>query len=152
MISVRVKGLDTVVRSFDRTKENIEEALTEGTEEAGDYLIEMIEDKFGHYQPGWEQLKPDTIRKEKKLGYGSNADKPLVMSGDMMFSFDKRTAVKTRKHVVHITSDDPKLEYHMYGAPRANVPKRDPIRPTIKEENQTAIDIIKDAVRRAIRG
>ena len=40
-----------------------------------------------------------------------------------------------------------KLVHHMYGAPAANVPKRDPVRPTIKEENDAALEIIKDAVR-----
>lgn len=146
MIKVRIKGVDAVVRSYDRKKEGIEEALTEGTEEAADYLIECIEDKFGVYQPGWEKLKPETIFKK-----AMNKTKPLVEFGDMMFSFDKRTSAKTRKHVVHVTSDDPKLIHHMYGAPGANVPKRDPVRPTVKEENDTCLDMIKDAVRRAFK-
>ena len=151
MITVKVKGVDATVRSFNRKKDGIEDALTEGTEDAADYLIEKIEDKFGHYQAGWDKLKDDTIRKEQSMGYGSNANKPLVMSADMMFSFDKKTSAKTRKHVVHITSDDPKLQHHMYGAPCAGVPKRDPVRPTIREENEHALDIIKNAVRRVIR-
>ena len=146
MIKVRIKGVDAVVRSYDRKKEGIEEALTEGAEEAADYLIECIEDKFGVYQPGWEKLKPETIFKKVM-----NKTKPLVEFGDMMFSFDKKTSVKTRKHVVHITSDDPKLIHHMYGAPSANVPKRDPVRPTVKEENDTCLNMIKDAVRRAFK-
>lgn len=146
MIKVRIKGVDAVVRSYDRKKEGIEDALTEGTEEAADYLIECIEDKFGVYQPGWEKLKPETIFKKVM-----NKTKPLVEFGDMMFSFNKRTSVRTRKHVVHITSDDPKLIHHMYGAPGANVPKRDPVRPTVKEENDTCLNIIKDAVRRAFK-
>ena len=146
MIKVRIKGVDAVVRSYDRKKEGIEEALTEGTEEAADYLIECIEDKFGVYQPGWEKLKPETIFKK-----AMNKTKPLDEFGDMMFSFDKRTSAKTRKHVVHVTSDDPKLIHHMYGAPGANVPKRDPVRPTVKEENDTCLDMIKDAVRRAFK-
>lgn len=146
MIKVRIKGVDAVVRSYDRKKEGIEEALTEGTEEAADYLIECIEDKFGVYQPGWEKLKPETIFKKVM-----NKTKPLVEFGDMMFSFNKKTSVKTRKHVVHITSDDPKLIHHMYGAPGANVPKRDPVRPTVKEENDTCLNMIKDAVRRAFK-
>lgn len=146
MIKVKIKGVDAVVRSYDRKKEGIEDALTEGTEEAADYLIECIEDKFGVYQPGWEKLKPETIFKKVM-----NKTKPLVEFGDMMFSFNKRTSVRTRKHVVHITSDDPKLIHHMYGAPGANVPKRDPVRPTVKEENDTCLNIIKDAVRRAFK-
>lgn len=150
MITVKVRGVDAVVRSFDRKKESIEQALSEGTEEAGDYLIERIEDKFGVYQPGWAKLKYETIARKRRRGAGSNANKPLIEFGDMMFSFFKKTSAKTRKHIVHISSDDPKLIHHMYGAPAKNVPKRDPVRPTIKEENDKCLEIIKDAVRRVL--
>lgn len=151
MIKVRVSGVDDVVRSYNRKKAGIEEALTVGTEEAGDYLIERIEDKFGTYQPGWKPLKYETIYKERKMGFGSNATKPLVMAADMMFSFYKQISARTRKHVVWIMSDDPKLKWHMYGVPGSGIPKRDPVRPTIQEENEKCLEIIKDAVRRAIR-
>lgn len=150
MITVKVRGVDAVVRSFDRKKEGIEQALSEGTEEAGDYLIERIEDKFGVYQPRWAKLKYETIARKRRRGAGKNANKPLIEFGDMMFSFFKKTSAKTRKHIVHISSDDPKLIHHMYGAPAKNVPKRDPVRPTIKEENDKCLEIIKDAVRRVL--
>ena len=150
MIRVRISGVDAVVRSYDRKKEDIEQALTDGTEEAGDYLIECIEDKFGVYQPGWAQLKYETIVRKRRRGAGANANKPLIEFADMMFSFFKRTSARTRKHVVHILSDDPKILHHIYGAPARNVPKRDPVRPTIREENEKCLDIIKDAVRRVL--
>lgn len=146
MITVKVKGLDAVVRSYDRKKEGIEDALTEGTKEAADYLIECIQYKFGVYQPGWEKLKPETIFKKFM-----NKTKPLMEYTNMMHSFDKKVSARTRKHVVHITSDDPKLIHHIYGAPSANVPKRDPVRPTVKEENNTCLEIIKDVVRRTLK-
>ena len=44
-------------------------------------------------------------------------------------------------------SDDDKLIHHMYGAPQAGVPKRDPVRPTTKEERETCLKIIIDKVR-----
>lgn len=150
MIDVRVSGIDKVVREYDRKKDGIEDALTLGTEEAGDYLIECIEDKFGVYQNGWKKLKYETVIRKKKRGAGANANKPLIEFGDMMFSFFKKTSAKTRKHIVHILSDDPKIIYHMYGAPGSNLPKRDPVRPTIKEENEKCIEIIRDAVRRVL--
>lgn len=150
MIRVRVSGVDAVVRSYNRKKEDIEQALTDGTEEAGDYLIECIEDKFGVYQPGWEKLKYETIVRKKRRGAGINARKPLIEFADMMFSFFKRTSAKTRKHIIHIISDDPKILHHIYGAPAANVPKRDPVRPTINEENDKCLEMIHDAVRRVL--
>lgn len=150
MIKVRITGVDATVRSFDRTRDDIEQALTEGTEEAGDYIIECIEDKFGVYQPGWAQLKYTTIVRKRRRGAGGNALRPLIEFGDMMFSFFKKTSARTRKHVVHIYSTDPKLVHHMYGAPAAGVPQRDPVRPTIKEENDKCLEIIKNAVRRVL--
>lgn len=150
MIRTRLSGVDAVVRSFDRTRDDIEQALADGTEEAGDYLIECIENKFGVYQPGWEKLKYETIYRKRRRGAGANATKPLIEFGDMMFSFFKKTSARTRKHVVHIFSDDPKIIHHMYGAPSAGVPKRDPVRPTIKEENDRCLEIIKNAVRRIL--
>ena len=150
MIRVRISGVDATIREYDRRREDIEQALTDGTEEAGDYLIECIEDKFGVYQPGWAKLKYETIIRKKRRGAGSNASKPLIEFADMMFSFFKRTSAKTRKHVVHILSNDPKILHHIYGAPGRNVPKRDPVRPTVKEENDKCLDIIKNAVRRVL--
>lgn len=150
-IKVKVTGVDAVIRSFDRKKDNVEQALYEGTDEAADYLIECIEDKFGKYQPGWKKLKDETIARKRRRGAGANANKPLIEFGDMMFSFDKKTSAKTRKHVIHITSDDPKLPYHMYGVPSKNLPKRDPVRPTLKEENEKCLDIIRKAVERVLR-
>jgi hypothetical protein len=81
------------------------------------------------------------------MGFGSNADKPLVMSSDMMFAFDKEIHRRSRKHVVWITNDDPKMPWHMYGVPSTKIPARDPVRPTMKEEHDKVHDIIRQKVR-----
>lgn len=139
-IRAYVTGMDAVIRGFDRRIDGMEEALDEGCIEAAEYLQECIENKFGHYQTGWAPLKDDTVRKKVHKGNGANANKPLVDYGDMMFSFVIDTSNRSRKHTVAVKSDDPKLVHHMYGAPAAGVPKRDPVRPTVKEERQTCID------------
>jgi hypothetical protein len=36
----------------------------------------------------------------------------------------------------------------MNGVPSKNIPKRDPVRPTMREENENALKIIVDAVKR----
>lgn len=143
MIKAHVVGVDALLRNFDRKKKEIEDALSEGCDEAAEYAMEMIGDKFGRYQPGWKQLKPETVRKK-------GSDEPLIDTADMMFSFEKKTSNRTRKHTVTITSDDPKLPYHMYGAPNANVPRRDPVRPTLKEEKENCLKIIHDKVKEVL--
>ena len=140
MITTKISGVDPLLRNFNRKKKGIEDALTQGTSDAADHLIDCITEKFGRYQPGWAKLKPDTVRKK-------GHDEPLIETSDMMFSFYKQISAKTRKHVVWVKSDDPKLPHHMYGAPGANVPKRDPVRPTTKEENDACLEIIAEAVR-----
>lgn len=139
-IRAYVTGMDAVIRGFDRRIDGMDEALDEGCTEAAEYLQECIENKFGHYQTGWERLKEDTIRKKVHKGNAANANKPLVDYGDMMFSFYIDTSNRTRKHTVAVKSDDPKILHHVYGAPAANVPKRDPVRPTVKEERLNCID------------
>lgn len=144
MTRVHIKGVDKAVRDLRGMYDGIEDALDEGCEEAAEHLRDAMTDKFGFYQDGWEQLKPDTIQKK-----GNN--EPLVDSGDMMFSLETQTSNRTRKHTVTVFSEDEKLPYHVYGAPNANVPRRDPIRPTTEEERETCIDIIRKAVLGFIR-
>lgn len=160
MVRVHLKGYDELLRQFDRTNEDIEDALTEGTEEAAEYLRECIENKFGVYQPTggrgngpWEKLKYTTIAKKRKKGNVGNANKPLVDYGDMMFSFDVQTSNARRKHTAAVTSDDEKILYHIYGARTRNsgLPRRDPVRPTFEEERQNCFDIVIDAVRKVIK-
>lgn len=146
-IRMHVSGIDAVIRNFDRRIEGMEEALDEGCIEAAEYLQECVEDKFGKYQKGWKRLKPESIKKKSLKGNDGNASKPLVDYGDMMFSFYIDTSNRTRKHTVAIKSDDEKIVHHVYGAPGAGVPKRDPVRPTVKEERENCIKILIDKVK-----
>lgn len=141
MIKVHVSGVDRVVRELRELGGNIEDALDDACEEAAEYLRDSISDKFGFYQDGWDQLKPDTIN------HKGGADEPLIESGDMMFSFEIQTSNATRKHTATVYSEDEKLIHHVYGAPRAGVPMRDPVRPTTKEEKDECINIIRDKVK-----
>lgn len=146
-IRAHVSGVDAVIRNFDRRIDGMEEALDEGCTEAAEYLRECVEDKFGVYQPGWKPLQYITRLKKRRKGNGANANKPLVDYGDMMFSFDLQLSNRTRKHTVAITSDDEKIIHHIYGAPMAGVPKRDPVRPTVKEERENCLQILVDKVK-----
>lgn len=146
-IRTHIAGIDAVIRNFDRRIDGMEDALDQGCTEAAEYLQECIEDKFGVYQKGWKPLEYITRMKKVRKGNGSNANKPLVDFGDMMFSFYIDTSNRTRKHTVAVKSNDEKLIYHMYGVPSANVPKRDPVRPTVKEERENCIKILIDKVK-----
>lgn len=152
MLRTHIVGIDALIREYDRKIEGMEEALDEGCMEAAEHLQESIEDKFGVYQKGWKPLKYITRLKKKRKGNGANSNKPLVDYGDMMFSFEIQTSNRTRKHTVAVVSDDERLPYHVYGVPSKNVPKRDPMRPTAKEERETCIEIIINKVKELIDG
>lgn len=144
MVRVHIVGVDATVRKLRALSDNVEDALDEGCEEAAEELCDAITEKFGRYQPGWKHLSPETIRKK-------GHDEPLIDTGDMMFSFKTKTSNRTRKHTVTVYSDDKKLPYHVYGAPSANVPRRDPVRPTTREERENCINIIKRKVREVLK-
>lgn len=141
MISVNVIGIDKVINDLKELGGNIDEALDEACTEAAEHLRDSISDKFGFYQEGWASLKRDTIN------HKGGSDEPLIESGDMMFSFEIETQNTNRSHTASIYSEDEKLVYHVYGAPDAGVPMRDPVRPTTKEERDECIEIIKRKVK-----
>ena len=152
-VRVHVQGLDKVLRDIDRTIEGMEDALDEGCQDAAEYLQECIEDKFGVYQPGWKPLQYVTRLKKARKGNGANSNKPLVDFGDMMFSFYTETSNRSRKHTVTVKSDDRRLLYHMFGArsKKRGVPKRDPVRPTVKEERDNCVKMILDKVMEVLK-
>lgn len=158
MVKMHITGIDALIRSFDRKSEAVNKALEQGVNDAADHIIECIEDRFGEYQTDgstrngpWAKLKYKTRLAKKRKGNGVNSNKPLVDYGDMMFSFDKVTSNRTRKFTVTVVSNDPKLKFHIYGAPSAGVPRRDPVRPVLESEREECYNIISDAVEEGLK-
>ena len=132
------------------------DAARDGTVLAAEYLLEKVKAKIGVYQstggpPGgygrWPKLKYDTIKKKlRKYGVGN---KPLLMTGDLSESF---TVVEGGKGRVSasVGSDSDYLVHHVYGAPGAKVPMRDPIRITAVEERDACHKIIEDEIMKVI--
>ena len=63
----RILRTQYTLSSFSSTTKSCKDGL------AAEYLQECIENKFGHYQPGWEHLKEETIRKKISQGNGIHA-------------------------------------------------------------------------------
>jgi len=155
---VRVRGVDRHVRTLAVQNKKTYEAAIDGVLKAAQYLLERVRAKFGTYQstggkPGgrgpWPKLRWETIQRKVRR-YGSNKG-PLIGSGDMQDSF---TVVRGGKGRISasVGSDDPKLVHHVYGAPRAGVPQRDPIVVTAKEERDNCNRIIEDEITSAYKG
>ena len=153
-IKFRVRGVDRYVRDLSKTSDEAFMNARIGVEKAAEYLLEKVVSKIGIYQPTggeprgygrWKKLKYETVvRKLRKYNVG---DKPLYASGALKGSFSVVPGGKGRLSA-SVGSDSPYLIHHIYGAPGSNVPKRDPVRPTVKEENDKCLDIIKDTVKR----
>lgn len=155
--SVRIRGVDRTIRNLAKTSDAVLEAARAGCNEAGEHLLDAVKGKFGRYNstggpPGgygsWPKLKYET--KAKKLSkYGRDAG-PLVASGKTVSSLHLKEAGKGRL-AASVTADSSYLIHHVYGAPGANVPMRDPMRVTALEEKEACHKIILEHIEGAIR-
>ena len=153
---VRIRGIDTYIRDLAKLENKTYDAARNGTVLAAKYLLEKVKAKIGSYQstggpPGgygrWPKLKYETIKKKlRKYGVGN---KPLYASGSLKDSFSVVEGGKGRLSA-SVGSSSPYLIHHVYGAPGKNVPMRDPIRVTAKEEMEACHKIIEDEIMKVI--
>lgn len=158
-IKVRVRGVDKYIRDLVRTKETLRESARRGCLEAAKFLMESIQYKFGKYQQtggtgggAWAKLKPDTVFKKARKYGSSVANKPLIGTGSMRDSFYVKGATTSKGIAASVASNDPKLPYHVYGAPRAGLPPRDTMLVTAIEVQDICHDIIEDEVLKDMGG
>ena len=157
-LKVRIRGVDTYIRDIAKIDHKTYDAAREGTIKAAQYLLEKVVAKIGKYQSTggppkghgwWKQLKEETIR--KKLRKYNVGNKPLLASGALKNSFSVVEGGKGRLSA-SVGSDSPHLIHHVYGAPGAKVPMRDPIRITATEEAEACHKIIEDEIMKEIDG
>lgn len=152
----RIRGIDTYIRDLAKTDDATFIAARRGIIKAAEHLLKVVKAKIGVYQstggaPGgygrWPKLKWETrLKKLRKYNVG---DKPLYASGDLKNSFSVVKGGKGRLSA-SVGSSSPYLIHHVYGAPGANVPMRDPIRITATEERDTCHEIIEDEIMKEI--
>ena len=130
-------------------------AARRGTILSAKHLMACIIDKFGKKNPtggdpigrgSWKALKYETrVRKVRKYGHDKG---PLIASGKAKDSF---TVIEggANRLAASVGTDCNYLIHHIYGAPAANVPMRDPIRVTQEEEKQACRDIMVSEIGRA---
>lgn len=161
LVKVRVRGIDSTIRDLARTDAEHMKAVRKGIVDAAEYLLEMMQRKFGVYQATggtgggkWERLKYETnAKKLRKFGF---SNKPLIATGSLK---DSLTVLQsedilsgTKKTLAaSVGSLDPKMIHHVYGAPRRNVPPRDLMLVTAVEEADACRDKIIDAIWKAYR-
>ena len=151
-IKFRVRGVDKYVRDLSKVSDESFMHARTGVEKAAEYLLDKVVSKIGVYQPTggeprgygrWKKLKYETVsRKLRKYNVG---DKPLLARGALKGSFSVIKGGKGRLSA-SVGSDSEYLVHHVYGAPGANVPMRDPIRITAIEELDECHKIIADEI------
>ena len=142
-IKVDVKGVEEAIRFLDQTDDNIRKGSIIGLREASKYLVDKIKSKFGTYQPGWAKLAYDTVVRKVRKGQSS---RPLLATGKMKESVKARNYTSGNRLKSTVYSDDEKIIHHIFGAPRAGVPKRDPMLITTTEEEDEITNIISNAI------
>ena len=157
-LKVRIRGIDTYIRDLAKISTETYGATRRGTVKAAQHLLEKVVAKIGKYQPTggppkgygwWKKLKDETVK--KKLRKYNVGDKPLLASGKLKGSFSVVEGGRGRISA-SVGSDSDYLVHHVYGAPGANVPMRDPIRVTAVEEADACHKIIEDEVMEIIDG
>lgn len=153
-VKVRIRGVDQYIRTLARTNDATRRAANVGVIKAAEHLLQKVREKFGVYQStggtgggSWAKLKYETIARKLRKGYGN---KPLIETGAMRDSF---SVVRGGKGTIaaSVGSSDPKLIHHIYGAPRAGVPQRDPIRVTATEQMGACHDIIEREITKELK-
>lgn len=156
MLNVRIRGIDTSIRDLYNKNQDVYEDTRKGINKAAKILMERIKAKFGIYQPTggdpngygqWKKLKYNTVKWKLSHGY---PNKPLIMTGATAKSFSIKEGGEGRLSA-SVSSSSKVLVHHVYGAPGAKVPMRDPARITAMECKQECHDIIEKAIRRAIK-
>lgn len=154
----RVRGVDMYIRDLAKISDETHNAARRGTILAAEHLLKKVKAKIGVYQSTggkpnghgrWPKLKEDTIwKKMRKYGVG---DKPLLMKGEdgLLGSFTVVEGGKGRLSA-SVGSDSEYLIHHVYGAPGAKVPQRDPIMVTAVEERDACHRIIEDEIGKVI--
>lgn len=157
MFSVRIRGVNNVVRQLVKDNEALYDGAREGCNDAAKHLLEVIRGKFGKYNstggpPGghgsWPKLKFET-RMRKVRRYGSDKG-PLIASGKTVGSLKVKEGGKGRL-AASVSAESDYLIHHVYGAPGANVPMRDPMRVTALEEKDECTKIILEHIDEALR-
>lgn len=155
-MKVRVRGVNRYIRDLAKLSYETYDGARDGVEKAAQHLLEKVVSKIGVYQSsggspggygGWPKLKFETIK--KKLRIYNVGDKPLYASGALKGSFSVIPGGKGRLSA-SVGSSASYLIHHVYGAPGANVPMRDPIRITAKEEMEKCYDIIEKEIMKEI--
>lgn len=155
--NVRIRGVDRVIRNLVETNDGIYDSAREGCNEAARHLLTKIKEKFGKYNPtggdpggygSWRKLSIGTrIKKMRKYGF---SDKPLIATGKTVGSLSVKEGGKGRL-AASVSVESDYIIHHVYGAPGANVPMRDPMRVTALEEKQACHDIVENYINDAIR-
>lgn len=152
----RVRGIDAMMRELAMTNIRERQALKDGVHDAAEYLQTKIEAKMGVYQSSggsgggsWAKLKWETNKKKlRKYGFSG---KPLIGTGHMKDSFYVHDTDNKKNVMSSVANSDPKMVHHVYGAPMANLPPRDPMLIASIEEKEECRRIIINRVYQAYR-
>ena len=148
MVTMSIKGLQSMVRYLRSLGDDIDDALLEGLNNAGEFMVEKTQEVID--EQNFEPLASVTPEWEKNWYGASYPDTILKMNGSLYNSFTYQTFNSSTQYTVQLYSTCDYLAYHIFGV-KANglgrrVPVRDPISPVTKQYRQEIINIVADAV------
>lgn len=153
LVTMQITGLNRTVSWLKSLGDNLEDAILEGLENAGQYTIERIQQVID--EQDFIPLAEPTPELEIKLYGASYPDDILKMNGNLYNSFDYQTFTAGRRYSLQINSNCDYLAYHIFGVAYngwgRRVPMRDPITPVTRRFSNSIIRQIEVPVFRALR-
>lgn len=153
MVTLTITGLNKTVSWLRGLGDDLEDAILQGLEDAGEETIKRIQQVID--EGDFEPLAEPTPEIETRLYNASYPNEILKMNGDLYNSFDYQTFTKGRKYTLSVYSTCDYLAYHIFGVPDngwgRRVPVRDPLSPVTKRFSNSIIRKIETPVFRALR-
>lgn len=139
---------DRVKSKLQTLPSDLKDAYEKGTRESGDYVVNKMQGHIYNQDLGWTPLKDKTI-KEK------GSSKILIETGSLASSIKAKVISPTRVFIGAEGSNPSGesnaniLKYHEFGTTR--ISPRPLVRPTFEETKPKIQEILKNALKDAIR-
>jgi len=132
---------------------SLPQGIVHGLRELEDATLEQIDDGFERGEDAmgnnWQPLSPLTVELKRQKGV-ANPTKILVETSELRNSFEGD--VDATSYALEVAVDDPKAQYHEFGAPDANIPKRAMVRPAAQwVEHEGMDEHFEPALERTVR-
>lgn len=131
-----MSDFDKIISLLENLEKRILDSTTDALNKSAELVEESAKSKLGSYQPGWPPIK--------------KGGSPLLKTGGLRGSIARGTASGDTSKRIKISANSFYAGFHEYGAPGANIPKREFLKPALEENREKIVELIGEEVRKAV--